>query len=141
MAGVVGCVLSPCLVLSPVFFAVFPVLELDPAPRIVRFSLRRILSCRAARFRLCVCCHSIVGLRLCLCDRVVSLWNSGDGLCGRKGVWCLLSTVNSLCVVVCVSVWYVYCLVVLWVVEWRGVVSLLVFLFSLFSSSCCWCSG
>lgn len=29
----------------------------------------------------CVCCHSIVGLGLCLCDRVVSLWNSGDGLC------------------------------------------------------------
>lgn len=25
-------------------------------------------------------CHSIVGLVLCLCDRVLSLWNSGDGL-------------------------------------------------------------
>ena len=33
-----------------------------------------------------VCCHSIVGLGVCLCDRDVSLWNSGDGLCaGRKG--------------------------------------------------------
>ena len=39
--------------------------------------------------RLCVRCHSIVGLVLCLCDRVVSLWNSGGGLCsGRRAVWC-----------------------------------------------------
>ena len=28
----------------------------------------------------CVCCHSVVGLGVCLCGRVVSLWNSGDGL-------------------------------------------------------------
>lgn len=48
---------------------------------------------------LCVRCHSIVDLWLCFCDRVVSLWNSGDGFVGWKGVWCLLSTVNSLCVV------------------------------------------
>ena len=49
----------------------------------------------------CVCCHSIVGLGLCLCGRVVSLWNSGDGCGGGRvcGVYCLLSTVNSLCVV------------------------------------------
>ena len=33
-------------------------------------------------------CHSIVGLVWCLCDRVVSLWNSGDGL-----VWCLFTAV------------------------------------------------
>lgn len=33
----------------------------------------------------CVLCHSIVGLVLCLCDRVVSLWNSGNGLCGLEG--------------------------------------------------------
>lgn len=33
----------------------------------------------------CVLCHSIVGLGLCLCDRVVSLWNSGDGLCWVEG--------------------------------------------------------
>lgn len=41
----------------------------------------------------CVCCHSIVGLVLCLCDRVVSLWNGGGGLCwveGVCGVYCLL---------------------------------------------------
>ena len=57
----------------------------------------------------CVRCYSIVGLVLCLCDRVVSLWNSGDGLCGWKGVWCLLFAVSFLCVVVCVSVWCVCC--------------------------------
>lgn len=34
---------------------------------------------------LCVCCHSIVGLGLCLCDRVMSLWNGGVGLwCGSE---------------------------------------------------------
>lgn len=33
----------------------------------------------------CVLCHSIVGLVLCLCDRVASLWNSGDGLCWVEG--------------------------------------------------------
>ena len=33
-----------------------------------------------------------------------------------KGVWCLLSAVNSLCVVACVSVWCACCLVVLCVV-------------------------
>ena len=49
-------------------------------------------------FRLYVRCHSIVGLVLCFCDRVVSLWDSGDGLCGAEGrvvstVYCLLSTV------------------------------------------------
>lgn len=38
----------------------------------------------------CVCCHSIVGLVPRLCDGVVSLWNSGDGLCwveGRGGLY------------------------------------------------------
>ena len=34
----------------------------------------------------CVCCHSIVGLGVCLCGRVVSLWNSGDGLVCGVGV-------------------------------------------------------
>ena len=38
--------------------------------------------CLALLFCLCVRCHSIVGLVLCLCDRVMSLWNSGGGLCG-----------------------------------------------------------
>ena len=28
-------------------------------------------------FLSCVCCHSIVGLVRCFCDRVVSLWNGG----------------------------------------------------------------
>lgn len=54
--------------------------------------------------------HPIVGLGACLCDRVVSLWNGGDGLCaGRNGgdVYCLL---------------LIRC--VLWVVEWRCVCGL-----------------
>lgn len=120
------------------------------------------LSCIAPS---CVCCHSIVGLGLCLCGRVVSLWNSGDGLCWVEGrvvsiVDCLLSTHHR--VVVCISVVCVVmacvmtvhvlsCRIVLWVVEWRCVrvfvVSLLVFLLfhypldSSFFSSLCWCSG
>lgn len=46
---------------------------------------------------LCVLCRSDVGLVLCLCDRVVSLWGSGDGLCGGRragGVYCPLSAVR-----------------------------------------------
>lgn len=31
-------------------------------------------------FRLCVRCHGVVGLGVCLCDRVTLLWNGGDGL-------------------------------------------------------------
>nr|DAO87850.1 MAG TPA: hypothetical protein [Caudoviricetes sp.] len=43
-------------------------------------------------FRLCVRCHSIVGLVSCLCDRVVSLWNSGDGVwCVVCGLWFISS--------------------------------------------------
>ena len=41
----------------------------------------------------CVLCHSIVGLCVCLCDRVVSLWNGGGDLCWAEGRcamgWCL----------------------------------------------------
>ena len=34
----------------------------------------------------CVRCYSIVGLGLCLCGGVVSLWNGGSGLCvGQNG--------------------------------------------------------
>lgn len=53
-------------------------------------------------FSLCVCCHSIVGLGLCLCDRVVSLWNSGGGLCGVEGRGGSIVYMSSC--VVCVSV-------------------------------------
>lgn len=64
----------------------------------------------------CVLCHSIVGLVLCFCDRVVSLWNSGDGLCWVEG--CVVCGVRCQLLLCCV-----YCLVVLccglWVVEWR----------------------
>lgn len=72
------------------------------------------------------------GFSVVFCGRVVSLWNRGDGYAGQKGVWCLLSTVYSL-------------RVVLWVVEWRWVCGLIaclpllsVFLLCL---SCWWCSG
>ena len=52
-------VLSPCLVLSPVLFTVFPVFGLDPAPRIVWFS-----SCRAACFLfVLLCCCVVCGER------------------------------------------------------------------------------
>lgn len=54
----------------------------------------------ALPFRLCVCCHSIVGLGLCLCDSVVSLWNSGDGICGAEGR--VVSTVYTSSVLWCV---------------------------------------
>lgn len=73
----------------------------------------------------CVLCHSIVGLGLCLCDRVVSLWDSGDGLCGVEGrllstIYCPLLTL--MCCGVCFDVVCVLsCCVVLWVVEWRCV--------------------
>ena len=67
-----------------------------------------VLSCPALLFCLCVCCHSIVGLGWCFCDRVVSLWNSGDGLCWVEGR------------VVCVmAVRVLSCRIVLWVMEWR----------------------
>lgn len=87
---------------------VIPVFGLGPAPCIV-LPLSRIVR---SPFSSCVCCHCIVGLGLCLCDRVMSLWNSGDGVCGVEGR--VVSTVNSLRVVVCVQ-----CGVC--VVEWRCV--------------------
>lgn len=67
---------------------------------------------------LCVRCHSLVGLVLCLCDRVVSLWNSGGDLSGAegaRGVCCSLSTLY---------VWWcvLSCCAVLWAVKWRWVV-------------------
>lgn len=58
-------------------------------------------------FSLCVCCHSIVGLGLCLCDRVVSLWNSGGGLCWVEG--CVVSTVYTSFALWCASQWCVCC--------------------------------
>lgn len=78
---------------------------------------------------ICVCCHSIVGLGLCLCDRVVSLWNSGDGLCGVEGRWvCLLSTVHCQLFVCCGVCFSVVCVVLLccvvgcgMAVGWEGV--------------------
>nr|DAM57423.1 MAG TPA: hypothetical protein [Caudoviricetes sp.] len=53
----------------------------------------------------CVCCHSIVGLVLCLCDRVVSLWNSGGGFVWVEG--CVVFTVYTSSVLWCASQWCV----------------------------------
>lgn len=63
-----------------------PVFESGPALCIVLLPL--VLSTPP----FCVLCHGIVGLVLCLCNRVVSSWNSGGGLCwveGRvvRGLW------------------------------------------------------
>lgn len=70
-----------------------PVFGLGPASCIVLLTF--VWS--SPPFSLCVCCHSIVGLGLCLCGRVVSLRNGGDGLCGAEErgasiVHCPLST-------------------------------------------------
>lgn len=50
----------------------------------------------------CVCCHSIVGLGVCLCGRVALLWNGGDGLCvcwnGGVVMACGVSSLSSLAV-------------------------------------------
>lgn len=82
----------------------------------------------------CVLCHGIVGLGLCLCDRVVSLWNSGDGCVGWKGVWCLLSAHRPCCGVHLGGVWVVMavcggsaCLVLLCCGLWNGGVCACVF--------------
>lgn len=64
---------------------VAPVFGLGPLLHIVLAPLALSLPSSAPPFRLCVCCHSIVGLVLCFCDRVVSLWDSGDGLCWVEG--------------------------------------------------------
>lgn len=48
-----------------------------------------------------------VGLVLCLCDRVMSLWNSGDGLCWVEG--CVVSTVYTSSVLWCASQWCACC--------------------------------
>lgn len=78
--------LSPCLVLSPVLFTVFPVFELDPAPRIVQSPLCYIPSCRAIRFFFVLLCCCVVcgereggvcGVRVVLLCCVEGVWNGG----------------------------------------------------------------
>ena len=89
-------------------------------------------------FSLCVCCHSIVDLVLCLVGTVVSLWNSGDDLCEAEGrvvsiVHCQLFACCGVCVVLLCCV-----------VEWRwcaGGGLALVFLFPLSSSSVSFVGG
>lgn len=53
---------------------------------------------------LCVRCHSIVGLGVRLCDGVVLLWNSGDGLCWVEGRWCD----GRVVLVVCLPLFFVF---------------------------------
>lgn len=55
----------------------------------------------------CVPCHSIVGLVLCLCGRVVLLRNSGGGLCWVEGR--VVSTVYTSSVLWCAFQWCVCC--------------------------------
>lgn len=77
------------------------------------------LSYCPAPFSLCVCCHSIVGLccvfvtGLCHCEIAVMV------CVGRKGVWCLLSAVNS-CVLWCVFQCGVCVVLSYLVVLWNG---------------------
>ena len=104
-----------------------------------------------------VLCHSIVGLVLCFCDRVVSLWNTGGDLYGVEGRVVFTVSCRLLYVVVCVSVRCVRCvccLVVRCCGLWNGggwggcedawslrrslCPLLLLFLLCLF---CLWCSG
>lgn len=65
--------------------AVMPCLRIGAAPCIVLLLLRVV----SPPSSLCVCCHSIVGLGLCFCGGVMSLWNGGVDLCvGWNGGVC-----------------------------------------------------
>lgn len=70
------------VVCCPVF-GLGPPLHIVLVPRVLFLSLLHCLPSPllSSSPPLRVCCHSIVGLGLCLCDRVVSLWNGGDGSC------------------------------------------------------------
>ena len=62
--------------------------------------------CLAPLPLLCVCCHSIVGLGLCLCDRVVSLWNGGEWV-----AWsCHLSFFSSVILLTSLAFFLFFCL-------------------------------
>lgn len=109
-AGVVMVTL-PSVVSVPLLFAWWPLLNGGrgcvlwcPCVRwgLVSCIVLFLLHCPTLR---CVCCHSIVGLVPCVCGRVVSLWNGGDGL------WVVTSLVcgGSTCLVVVCCV----------IVEWR----------------------
>ena len=66
----------------------------------------------------CVPCLSIVDLVPCLCDRVVSLWNSGDGLCWVEGR--VVSTVRCLLFMCCGVCFSVVCVLSCCAVLWNG---------------------
>ena len=71
----------------------------------------------------CVRCHSIVGLCGVFSVRVVSLWNSGDGCVWVEradGVWRVVFSVGSSCVVVCVVV-VVHVVLCCWLLNGGGV--------------------
>ena len=73
-----------------------PVFGLGLAPCVVLLFLSLSWSsCIAPPFQ-CVCCYSIVDLGVCLCDRVVSLWNGGGGLCLVEERWCACVVFSSL---------------------------------------------
>ena len=70
-----------------------------------------VLSCLVLLCRLCVCCHSIVGLVWRLCGRVVSLWNSGGDLCWVEGRVVFIVRCQLVCCGVCFSVVCAGCVV------------------------------
>ena len=111
------CVLSPVFGLGPPLHIVLVSLVLSCPSCIASPFLSSSLPLSTVR----VLCHSIVGLVLCFCDRVVSLWNSGDGLCGVEGR--VVFTVRCRLFMCCGVCFSVVCVVLLCcVVEWRGVV-------------------
>ena len=105
-----GCV---GLCVAPVFGSGPPLhIVLVPLASPILFSSLRFSHCR-------VRCYSIVGLGVCLCGRVVSLWNSGDGLCVVEGrvvstVHCQLFMCYGVRFSVLCCVVLLCCLVVLW---------------------------
>ena len=91
MAGVVACVVSRVRIASPFlcrprFSSVLCVAVFVVGGEVLWCAAGGTVSssallCSVLLSCLCVCCHSVVGLGVCLCGRVVSLWNGGDGLC------------------------------------------------------------
>ena len=113
---VFGLGLAPCIVLLP--------LVLSSPPSLFVFA---VTACWLGCVIVTGLCHWGIAVMVCV---------------GRKGVWCLLSTVYTSSCVVCVSVVCVItvrvlsCRIVLWVVEWwwceECVVSSFVFFLSVF---------
>ena len=92
MVGVACCCVVPFFVLFPVLFVVFPALYCPASLCVVCCGWGSVVVelCPALPPP-CVCCHSIVGLVRCLCDRTLLLWNGGGGLCWVEWRWVVLS--------------------------------------------------